>query len=85
MTVEFDASGSSDSDGSIIEYAWDFDGDGLYDGFSDGAVVSHTFTELGLFQVKLRVTDDQFARDTTHRLRLWWRCRVIELPARARP
>lgn len=65
LTVQFDASGSSDSDGSIIEYAWDFDGDGLYEGFTDTPLATHIFTSPGLFQVKLRVTDDQFARATT--------------------
>ncbi len=64
LTVNFDASASSDSDGEIIEYAWDFDGDGLYDGFTDTSTTSHTYTAPGSFSATVRVTDDQLARDT---------------------
>ena len=64
LEVTFDASFSSDTDGQIIEYAWDWEGDGLFDGLSETAVVAHTFSP-GIYTVRLRVTDDQFARDTT--------------------
>lgn len=64
LSVHFDASGSSDSDGQIVEYAWDWDGDGLYDGFSDAPTANHLFSEAGLYTVHLRVTDDQFAHGT---------------------
>src|SRR5690606_36517018 len=33
LTVQFDASASLDQDGEIVEYAWDWNGDGIYDGF----------------------------------------------------
>ena len=52
--VTFDASGSSDSDGSIISYAWDF-GDGST---ASGATTSHTFVSSGTYAVRLTVTDD---------------------------
>ncbi|MCB1221406.1 MAG: PKD domain-containing protein [Planctomycetales bacterium] len=64
LAVSFDASGSSDSDGSIIEYAWDWDGDGGYDTFSDTAIISHTFTEAGSPLVRVRVEDNDGARAT---------------------
>src|SRR5262249_6400262 len=34
LLVHFDATGSSDSDGELVEYAWDWDGDGIFDGFT---------------------------------------------------
>lgn len=52
--VTFDASGSSDSDGYIVSYAWDF-GDGAV---ADGVVVTHTYNEPGQYKIKLIVTDD---------------------------
>ncbi|MCB1218184.1 PQQ-binding-like beta-propeller repeat protein [bacterium] len=64
LTVSFDASGSADSDGTIVEYAWDWDGDGIYDGFTDDPGASHTFTTAGSPSVKLRVEDDRGARST---------------------
>ncbi len=54
LVVAFDASGSSDSDGTIESYEWDF-GDGATD---VGRTVSHTFSEPGSYTVLLTVTDD---------------------------
>jgi serine protease len=51
---DFDASQSSDEDGTIVSYGWDF-GDGTT---ATGKTTSHTFTQLGTFKVKLTVTDD---------------------------
>ncbi|WP_405009027.1 S8 family serine peptidase [Kitasatospora sp. NBC_01539] len=50
----FDASASTDADGSIASYAWDF-GDG-----TTGTAVkpSHTYAAAGTFTVKLTVTDN---------------------------
>lgn len=53
-TCEFDASGSSDPDGGIIAYDWDF-GDGAVAG---GMTASHTFATVGTYAVTLTVTDD---------------------------
>ncbi|MFI1226331.1 MULTISPECIES: S8 family serine peptidase [unclassified Streptomyces] len=50
----FDASGSTDPDGDIASYAWDF-GDGAK---GEGAKPSHTYTKAGTYAVKLTVTDD---------------------------
>jgi PKD repeat protein len=52
--VEFNALQSSDRDGSITDYSWDF-GDGVT---SLGSQVNHTYTGLGVFSVTLTVTDN---------------------------
>jgi hypothetical protein len=61
--IEFDASGSYDPDGgSIVLYEWDFDGDGTYgDSYDSGTDINPTkiFTEFGVFEVDLKVTDDE--------------------------
>lgn len=61
LNVDFDASDSTDSDGNIASYSWDF-GDGF---FGTGETVSHTYTVIGDFVAKLTVTDDDGATHTT--------------------
>ncbi len=53
-TLNFDGSGSSDPDGTIESYDWDF-GDGTGD---SGAMVSHAYGAGGLYVVTLTVTDN---------------------------
>ncbi len=50
----------SDSDGSIVLYEWDFEGDGTYDWSSatTGNTI-HTYNTVGVYQAVFRVTDDQ--------------------------
>jgi PKD repeat protein len=56
MTADFDASGSSDPDGQIVRYDWDFgDGQTLANA---PAKVAHTFEATGQYTVKLTVTDN---------------------------
>ncbi|WP_198664398.1 PQQ-dependent sugar dehydrogenase [Jiangella endophytica] len=55
LTVEFDASGSSDVDGDELTYAWDVDGDGTTD--ATGVTAAHTYTEAGAYAARLTVTD----------------------------
>ncbi|WP_205859598.1 ThuA domain-containing protein [Phycicoccus flavus] len=55
LTVEFDATGSRDPDGTAVTYAWDFDGDGTTD--STDVTTSHTYTEVGDYTARLTVTD----------------------------
>lgn len=57
LTVDFDASGSSDPEGSTLTYEWDFDANGTFD--ATGETTTHTFTELGKYTVRLRVSDAQ--------------------------
>jgi PKD repeat protein len=54
LAVEFSAEGSTDSDGTIVFYAWDF-GDGASAGTS---AASHTYTVAGVYAVTLTVTDN---------------------------
>ena len=62
--VTFDASDSTDSDGSIASYAWDFDGDGETDATGSTATTTHTYSEAGTYSATLTVTDDEGATDT---------------------
>ncbi|PJJ65435.1 PQQ-dependent sugar dehydrogenase [Compostimonas suwonensis] len=55
LVVTFDASTSSDPDGDAIVYDWDFDGDGTFD--ATGVTATTTYTELGQYTARLRVTD----------------------------
>ncbi len=54
LSVAFDASASSDGDGTIVSYAWDF-GDGA---LGSGVTANHTYTNAGEYAVTLSVTDD---------------------------
>lgn len=65
LTVEFDASASWDPDGAVVLYSWDF-GDGTRTDLPE-AVIQHTFSEPGCYEVRLWVTDDEGARDTVAR------------------
>lgn len=57
-TRELDGSGSYDSDGRIVKYEWDLDGDGDYEISTSRATIRHKFTEPLDGQLRLRVTDD---------------------------
>jgi PKD repeat protein len=57
LTVTFDAGGSSDSDGYVVEYRWNF-GDG---GSGTGVTISHNFMTSGTYPVTLTVVDNQGA------------------------
>lgn len=60
VEVSFDASSSSDSDGSIVSYSWNF-GDGST---GTGKTVSNTYDSTGDYQVKLTVTDGRGLMDS---------------------
>lgn len=63
LTVDFSGVGE-DEDGTIAEYAWDFNGDGTYD-WTDPATgdTSHEYAAAGVYNAKFRVTDDLGAWD----------------------
>lgn len=52
--VHFDGSGSSDPDGTIVSYQWDF-GDSEV---GSGVTADHTYGASGTYEVTLTVTDD---------------------------
>jgi parallel beta-helix repeat protein len=54
LAVNFDASASSDPDGTIASYSWSF-GDGTS---GTGKIVSHTYTREGTFTATLTVKDN---------------------------
>ena len=63
LTSSLDGSGSTDPDGSIVAYAWDF-GDS---NTGAGATATHTYTLPGTYVVSLTVTDNRGAKTTvTH-------------------
>lgn len=61
LSVHTDGSGSSDPDGTIASYAWDW-GDATPAG--TGATANHVYAAAGTYTVKLTVTDNQGATAT---------------------
>lgn len=61
LQVSVDATGSSDSDGTVAAYAWSF-GDGST---GTGRTAVHTYATAGTYPVTLTVTDDRGATATS--------------------
>jgi len=66
LTVNFSGTGSSDPNGDPLSYSWDLNGDGVY-GDATSATASYTYTQTGVYTVRLRVTDPQGATGTASR------------------
>ncbi len=60
LACTFDGTASSDPDGTVVSYAWDF-GDGST---ASTATASHTFALQGTYTVALKVTDDDGSANT---------------------
>ena len=75
LKVTFDTGGSSDPDGTIVKYEWDFgDGD-----VAEGVQVEHTYYIAGSYTARLTVSDEIFYTDsafvsieTTWPENKWW-------------
>lgn len=61
LKVNFDASGSTSVNGSILYFGWDFTDDGLYNPTSDQATGSYEFLFPGTYRIHVR------AQDVAHR------------------
>jgi len=72
--IEFDASGSYDQDENgqeILLWEWDFDGDGIFgDPYDSGTDENPTiaFSESGIYEIDVLVTDDEGQTDTLDEL-----------------
>jgi len=64
LYCDFDGSGSTDSDGTIVSYEWIF-GDGAT---ANGQTTSHAFGTDGEYDVSLTVTDNLGATDSENQL-----------------
>ncbi|MCB1217065.1 PKD domain-containing protein [bacterium] len=63
LSVSFDASASSDPDGAngditdIVQFLWDFDGDGIVDETTSDPTTQHSYLQPGQFQATLLIFD----------------------------
>ncbi len=64
-SVSVDGSPSSDPEGPITSYEWDWTSDGSYE--SSGQTSSHTYGSTGDYDVTLRVTDNNGSTDTVQK------------------
>jgi hypothetical protein len=65
--IVFDPSASSDADGKIVKYEWDWQSDGVFDdSFTSAEPVIHLYTVAGTYTPTLRVTDNDGNTDTTY-------------------
>jgi len=80
LSVVFDASASSDPDGSITNYSWTF-GDGN-ETVTIGPITMHVYSQEGTYEAKLTVTDNGNMKNTTkHNMTL----KVNALPVTSKP
>lgn len=61
--ISFDGASSTDSDGVIEKYQWDFDGDGISD--AQGEQATYTYESSGNYAVNLTVVDDKEVTGST--------------------
>ena len=65
QSIIFNASGSTDSDGNITGYRWDFTNDSTYDtNWTTSITMIHTYSHPGNYILKLQVKDNNDLTDT---------------------
>jgi hypothetical protein len=65
--VTLNAAGSSDPDGSIVQYDWDLDGDGTFEVQGGGSTIVNAYSKIRDGNIGLRVTDNQGLQDELHK------------------
>lgn len=66
LTVHFTAGFIDPTDGFIDSYQWDFDGDNIFDYFSETTgSTSHTYSTAGTYQATLKIVDGPFTATDT--------------------
>ncbi|MEN7342824.1 MAG: PKD domain-containing protein [Pseudomonadota bacterium] len=60
--IELNGNNSFDNDGTVVDWSWDFDADGIED--ANGRMVTTQFTTAGQKDVTLTVTDDDGAQSS---------------------
>lgn len=64
LAVNFNAAGSTDPDGTIVQYRWDYTTDGTWDVSNATGDGSFTYNNFGTYTATLQVTDDKGATAT---------------------
>ncbi|MCC7477860.1 PKD domain-containing protein [bacterium] len=64
LTADFDAGASSPGEGSILEYRWDFDGDGSIDESGASPTVSHSYALAGDYSPRVEVLNSALEVDS---------------------
>ena len=73
-TVTFNATASTDSDGSIVSWDWNFNDGNV----GSGEVVTHAYTEVGTYKATLTVKDNDGIPNT-----VWKILKVVDYPVAA--
>jgi len=76
LKVKFDATTSTQKDGAIASYAWDYNSDGVVDATLPAP--SYTFTESGVYEVNLVITATDGQTATAQTTITVWDTEVIE-------
>jgi hypothetical protein len=87
LTVQLDASGSSDPDGEIVLYEWDIQLDGTYDIVSESPLATCVLAIADANSIRLRVTDNFFATAITTlsvNINAGWRSNLVNSAAEIR-
>lgn len=71
LTVNFDATKSSDPNGDPLTYIWDFENDGTVDRETDVPTTSYEYTTAGTYTATLKVRDEYGATSSAKETRIF--------------